>query len=168
MSDNHDLTMGVLYPSKYLKADDLRGKPVTVTIAGVALDDVVMAGGSHEQKVVISLAKTLKLWIAGKTNGHSLAVLLGSDGHQWIGKRVVLIADVDRLGRDVVPCIRVQSSPDAPVARASAYEQAWRGTRERGALVARLKVALALLDMNRAALPPIDTATTTTREPGED
>ena len=45
MSDNHDLTMGVLYPSKYLKADDLRGKPVTVTIAGVALDDVVMEIG---------------------------------------------------------------------------------------------------------------------------
>ena len=142
-----ELTLGVMYPSKYLKASDLLGRQFELKIRSVGLEDVVMTNGRKERKLVLSFEKTTKLLIAGKTNGYALGVLIGSRAKDWEGKRVVLCADVDVLGRDGdVPCVRIVSSPDAPPARAEAYARAWRGERKRGKLVARLKAALNRLE----------------------
>ena len=151
-----DLTLGVMYPSKYLKCEDLRGKNVTVTIADVSIDDVMMTGGSHEKKVVLKLARTPKLLIAGRTNGYALGVLISPHAREWVDKRIVLCPDVDTFGREDVPCIRVYGSPDATPERSAAYSRAWRGERKRGKLIARLKQALARLTSGDVVAPPVE------------
>ena len=119
-----DLTIGVMYPSAFLKCEDLRGAQCTVTITEVVMTDVPMAGGKSERCVVASMKGTKKQWIVGKTNGYALAVLLGPDGHVWVGRRVTLCPDTDRLGGTRVPCVRVAGSPDASEPRSAAYAEA--------------------------------------------
>jgi hypothetical protein len=79
-----------MFPSRFLKCDDLQGRKVTVTIADVNLEEVMMVGGSHEKKVVLQLAKTPKLLIAGRTNGFSIALLLSQ--HIRVKKELVKLA----------------------------------------------------------------------------
>lgn len=149
-----NLDVSVLYPSEYVKADDLKNKPVLVTITKIVRDKVPMSGGVTEACTVVHFKGTDKKLIAGKTNGYALAVLFGSDLSCAVGKRVTLTPDTDTFGKDRVPCIRILGSPDAPEDRAAAYARAWRGKRERGALVSRLKRVLATL--SHVTPPPVD------------
>ncbi|MCK9358141.1 MAG: hypothetical protein M0R22_13520 [Dehalococcoidia bacterium] len=158
-----NLDVSVLYPSEYVKAADLGDKPTTVKIIKIERDKVPMSGGVTEMCTIVHFEKTRKKLIAGKTNGYALAVLFGSDLACAIGKRVTLTADVDTFGRERVPCIRVLGSPDAPPERLDAYQRAWRGKREKGALVGRLKQALARLAP--VTPPPIDEEREVEREP---
>ena len=144
MSTKADLTIGVMYPSKYLACEDLKGKTVTVAISSTSIDAVVMTGGAREMRPVLTLQNPKsgeliqKQLIAGKTNAFAIALLLGSRAADWSGKRIALCPDVDLFGKESVPCIRVAGSPDATPERAEAYAKAWKGERKRGALVARL------------------------------
>lgn len=156
MNARGDLTIGVLYPSEFLKAEDLKDRPVTVTIAGVSHEGVPMSGGKTERKVVLRFEKTNKKMIAGKTNGYALALLLcpSMNLRECVGKRVTLCPDIDRFGGQRVPAIRIAGSPDAHPDRADAYARAWKGKREGGALVGRIKRALGLFAVTAA--PPIE------------
>ena len=93
-----------LYPSKFLRASDLNGAPLTVTIGGVARENV---GG--EPKVIITFASGEKSLIANKTNGKALAKLFGKDTADWIGKKIVLFpCEVDFKG-DSVEAVRIRA-----------------------------------------------------------
>lgn len=152
-----DLTLRLMYPSDYLRAEDLLGKPVAVTIATVNIAALPLEGGQSADRVVIGLRKTSKKFVCGKTNGYSLGVLISSRAAEWIGKRIILCPDVDTFGREDVPCIRIASSPDAAPDRAAAYARAWKGERRRGKLVGRLKRALlGLSDKTAAPVEPED------------
>ena len=86
-----------LYPSKFLRASDLNGAPLTVTVGGVAREKV---GG--ELKVIITFSSGEKPLIANKTNGKALAKLFGKDTAYWIGKKIVLFpCEVDFKGEGV-------------------------------------------------------------------
>jgi hypothetical protein len=145
MTSVNDLTLSVMFPSRFLKCDDLQGRKVTVTIADVNLEEVMMVGGSHEKKVVLQLAKTPKLLIAGRTNGFSIALLLSQHIREWVGKRITLCPDVDLFGKSEVPCIRVAGSPDSAPENTAAYARAWKGDRKRGKLLSRVKKELVKL-----------------------
>ena len=113
--DKGDLSLSVLFPSEFLKAEDLKGRSVTVTVAGASLDDVPMTGGRKERKLVFRLARTPKKLIVGKTNGYALALLLCDAGsgnlRQVVGRQITLCADVDRLKGQDVAAIRIAGSP---------------------------------------------------------
>ncbi len=53
------------FPSKYLKASDLDGKNVTVTIKSAELEEI---GFDKEQKLVLSFVGTDKSMVLNKTN----------------------------------------------------------------------------------------------------
>lgn len=106
----------VLYPSKYLRKEDLHRKDVTLTIERVALRDVRMTSGGTERKVVIHFgemanrpADERKVWICPKTAALEIAALHGPDPRQWPGKRITLYHDETvRFGPNKVGGIRVR------------------------------------------------------------
>lgn len=117
--------IGVLYPSQYLKKEDLRGKDVRLTISRVTFRSVRMSNNTRERKVVIHFAEMQrrpederKVWIVGKTCAQLIAELHGPNPHAWVGKQIVLYADTGVMfGRQRVGGIRVRVSvPTEPSA----------------------------------------------------
>src|SRR5512133_734111 len=101
------MKIDLLYPGKYLKAEDLAGKVVTITVSEVKREAVKMRDGTSEKKVAISFASTERKLMACVTNGLCLAILLGRDADAWVGKRVQLRPAMVRAFGKRQPCIRI-------------------------------------------------------------
>lgn len=97
------------FPSKYLKAADLREKEVTVRISHIEmaqLDD-----GEHKPCVYFQ-GKERGL-VLNKTNANNIALSYGDDTDGWVGKDVVLFPTyVDFQGRSV-QAIRCRPAPNS-------------------------------------------------------
>jgi hypothetical protein len=97
-----------LYPSKFLRAADLNGKPLRVTIVGLKREDI---GG--EQKVVLSFTNEKSL-ILNKTNARQIAKTLGDETRGWASKDIILVpTQVDFRG-EMVDAIRVRAATPRP------------------------------------------------------
>lgn len=57
-----------VFPSPFLKAADLNGEPVTLTIASVTYETFKNRKGNDEQKPVVAFRKTKKRLIVNITN----------------------------------------------------------------------------------------------------
>lgn len=102
------------FPSNYLKAADLQGRPVTVAMANVSYEKM-----GDDTKLVLYFAGKDKGLVLNKTNANNIAAIYGTDTDGWVGKSVVLVeALVDFQGRSV-PAIRVRG-PAVPTNRQSA------------------------------------------------
>ena len=75
------------FPSKYLKAEDLKGEHVTFTIEEFNTEEV---GSEEGSKPVISFVNTLKKMVLNKTNAETIAKLYGGETDQWPGKKLIL------------------------------------------------------------------------------
>lgn len=96
-----------LYPGRFLKASDFKGKNVTLKIKEVNLEE--LEGDKGKQiKGVISFEKTDKQLALNKTNGICIKSMFGKKVQEWVGKRITLFASVWN-GDD---CIRIFGSPD--------------------------------------------------------
>jgi hypothetical protein len=98
-----------LYPGRFIKTGDLKGKNVTLTIASVDLDELEGETGK-KIKGVIGFERTEKQLALNKTNGICLKEMFGKKVQEWVGKRVTLMPSMWN-GED---CIRVYGSPDLP------------------------------------------------------
>ncbi|MGV3518837.1 MAG: hypothetical protein ACO1TH_17255 [Luteitalea sp.] len=94
-----NMRIGSAFPSKYLKAADLQGRRVAVTIDRVELEDV--DDGDH--KPVLYFRGAERGLVLNRTNAAALTDHLGTDEtDQWRGRRVVLFPTrVDFQGRRV-------------------------------------------------------------------
>ena len=105
------------FPSEYLKADDLRGQTVEVTIANAAIGKI----GDDSRLIITFQGKDKKL-VANKTNANKIGDVYGDDTDFWIGKPVELYpSETDYQGK-TVPCIRVRIPQSAQTAAAIASE----------------------------------------------
>jgi len=100
-----------LFPGRFIKAADLKGKKVTLTLADVELEDLEGDDGK-KTKCIISFDRTPKKLVACKTNGLCLKEMFGKEIANWIGKRITLFED----SWNGEPCLRVWGSPDIPEA----------------------------------------------------
>lgn len=96
-----------LYPGRFIKAGDFKGKNVTLKILAVRVEELVGDKGP-QMKGVISFEKTEKQWALNKTNGLCLKAMFGRMVQDWVGRRVTLFASM----WDGEQCIRVFGSPD--------------------------------------------------------
>lgn len=110
------MRISTAFPSDYLRAADLQGKPVKVTMSHVEMKDI---GGDH--KPALFFKGTDKSMILNKTNSNNIAAAYGDDTDDWTGKEIVLFeAMVDFQGKTVA-AIRVRTpqakdrAPPAPV-----------------------------------------------------
>lgn len=103
----------LLYPSKYVKAADLRGKDVVVTIDDIEpRHELVSKGNRKEHKPVVYLRGKEKMWVLNKTNAKTIAGMYGNEVKKWIGKSVTLFPTTVQAGGQTHDCIRVR--PEKP------------------------------------------------------
>jgi len=102
----------LLYPSKYLKAVDLQGKDVTVTIEDIEPRHELAgrSGGKFvkESKPVVKMAGKDKLFVMNKTNARTVADMYGKKPIEWIGKKITLYPTTTQAGGETHECIRVR------------------------------------------------------------
>lgn len=104
------MNIGQAFPSNYLKADDLNGKAVTLTIEEVGIEGI---GKDKDQKLVIAFVGKQKKFVCNKTNAKTISKLHGEETDEWVGKRITIRpAEVEFQG-EMVLSIRV--SLQAPV-----------------------------------------------------
>lgn len=93
-----------LYPSRYLKESDLRGRDVTVTIKRV---DIVKIG--DDTKPVAFFEGKDKGLVLNKTMFNAIAKATGElDSDNWGGHRITLYPTETEFKGDTVACIRVR------------------------------------------------------------
>lgn len=102
------------FPSAYLKAADLGGRPCVVTIAGVEFEPV---GKEKELKAVIHFVGKKKGMVCNVTNARKITELTGSPmTEEWIGHAIVIYPTETTFGGDVVDCVRVKAVAKAKAA----------------------------------------------------
>ncbi len=91
------------FPSDYLKASDLSGSEVTVT-----MDEVRMAELGSEQKPILYFKGKEKGLVLNKTNANTISGMFGPNTEAWKGNRIIIFpTQTDFQGRQVA-CIRVK------------------------------------------------------------
>lgn len=107
------LSYDQLFPSRFIKAGEFAGKPVTLTITGVELEDLEKEDNTTKTSPIVTFAETKRQWVLIKTNAQCLVAMWGPDTDGWIGHKVTLYPERDASGlSDSGLCIRVQGSPE--------------------------------------------------------
>lgn len=96
-----------LYPGRFIKAVELLGKKVTLTIADVELEDLEGDDGK-KTKALMRFKETPKMLVLCKTNGLAVKEMFGKEIAAWIGKRITIFEDV----WNGEPATRIWGSPD--------------------------------------------------------
>ena len=114
------MKIGQAFPSDYLKAADLNGKAVRVTIESVSTEKL----GDDTKPILHFLGKDKGL-VLNKTNANRIVEATGSDEtDHWEGWGITLYAcKVDFQGKRV-DAIRVDDRPGTSVAPANGRRQA--------------------------------------------
>lgn len=107
------------FPSNYLKASDLKGSNVAVTIDHVAFEPV---GRTKEMKAVVYFKGKEKGLILNKTNATKITQISGSSlTEDWDGVRMTLYPTETEFAGEMTECIRIKPAQQngarpAPVA----------------------------------------------------
>jgi hypothetical protein len=96
-----------LYPGRFIKPSDLKGKKVSLIISRVRVEELVGEKGP-QMKGIINFEGKEKALPLNKTNGLCLKAMFGSKVQQWVGHKVTLFESV----WDGDACIRVWGSPE--------------------------------------------------------
>jgi hypothetical protein len=104
-----------LFPSKYLKAADLGGKPLVVTIKSTTVEALNNPnGGGQRDKLLLSFVNQPKKLVCNVTNYNSISDVHGDETDNWPGKRIELYPTKASMGGKSFDAIRVR----APVSEA--------------------------------------------------
>ena len=101
-----------LFPGRFLKAGEFKGKAVTLTISGVTIEELPQEKGADMERGIVHFAETKKALVLNKTNGEAIKAMFSRDVGQWIGRKVTFAPDTVPFGRDKVLAIRVKGSPE--------------------------------------------------------
>lgn len=119
------MKLNILFPSKYVKAADLNGKPVTLTISHLVVEKMGH-GAEEEKKPVLYFAKATKGLVLNRTNGMIIGALYGDETDDWKGKRITIYPTKVRAFGSMQDAIRVREEIPAhpkPVAQALHVEE---------------------------------------------
>ena len=97
-----------LYPGRFVKAGDFGGRPITVAIARVDMEELESLDKGKQFKALVTFVGTKKQLVLNKTNGLCVRAMFGRKVGAWEGKRVTLYPATE--GGEL--CIRGQGSPD--------------------------------------------------------
>ncbi len=97
-----------LYPGRFIKAGELLGKKVTLTIRDVDLEELQGEDGKPKVKAILHFVETEKSHVMCKTNGVCLKEMFGHELEKWVGKQVTIFPDT----WNGEPAVRIWGSPD--------------------------------------------------------
>lgn len=97
------------FPSKYLKADDLKGRRIPVTIERVSFEHM-----DDEQKAIVHFRGVAKPLVLNRTNAGSIALIVGTDEmDEWPGRAVQLYGTPTMFQGKMTLAIRIEAPPQA-------------------------------------------------------
>lgn len=95
------------FPSNYIKASDLEGRAVNVTIREVKTEQV---GQNKDTKPVLYFDGKTKGLVLNKTNARKIASIVGSaDTEDWTGLQIAIFPTETEFAGETVDCIRVKA-----------------------------------------------------------
>lgn len=110
------MDINAAFPSDHLKASDLQGREVNVTISHVEMKDI----GGDPKPVVYFIGKEKGL-VLNKTNASAISQMHGHETDMWVDRPITLFPSQTDFQGKIVPCIRVKiGAPvyhQAPVSR---------------------------------------------------
>lgn len=115
-----------VFPSKYVKAEDLQGKTVTLTIKGVVMEEMTTHDNKTVKKPVVWFEKATKGFVINLTNALIIKALYGDETDDWTGKRISIYPTRVKAFGKMQDCIRVREEIPAqakPVAQAAQVEE---------------------------------------------
>jgi arabinogalactan endo-1,4-beta-galactosidase len=95
------MKMNEIYPSKYLKADDLQGREVRVTMQAVELEKI-----GDDNKPVLYFKGKDKGVVLNKTNAGTISMAYGDDTDDWFDQPLILFSVMVDFQGKVAPAIR--------------------------------------------------------------
>lgn len=99
-----------VFPSKYLKASDLQGREIPVTVSHVELIKM----NDDQKKPVMFFEGKEKGLVVNQTLWEMIEMLTGyGDTDDWLGQRFVLFPTTTKFRGQEVACIRVKASRGA-------------------------------------------------------
>lgn len=108
------MKVSIMFPSKFVCAADLNGKPINKTIKGVKGEDLRMEDGSKERKYLLYFSDAKKPLVLNKTNAHLIAGMYGGESDAWAGKPITLYPTTCSCFGETVDCIRIKDKPPTP------------------------------------------------------
>jgi hypothetical protein len=101
------------FPDKYLFAEDLNKKTVTLTIGAINKDTLVTSKGK-KSGIILTFVGKKKLLVLNKTNACLISEIfpVTASLREWVGKRITIYPTQCQLGGETVDCIRVWGSPE--------------------------------------------------------
>lgn len=110
------MKMNDVFPSKFVKADDLKGKQVLCVISHVTVEKI-----GDDTKPVIYFQGKEKGLVCNKTNFGRIAYVYGDESDEWTGKEIVLYPEMTDFQGKPMWAIRVKPpEARAPVSSAPA------------------------------------------------
>lgn len=80
-----------VFASKYLSANDLKGRTYQLTIAGIQIEELDGQGGK-KTKPVLFFQGAQKGMVLNRTNAEAISVVLGDETNDWIGHKLELFS----------------------------------------------------------------------------
>lgn len=102
----------LMYPSRFLKADILKGHKVTLTVKNIVGEGLMSEDGKANLEWVVSFTERPLEFVMNKTNATCLYRMFGGDPHSWIGRKITLFPTTVQAFGARHECIRVWGSPE--------------------------------------------------------
>jgi hypothetical protein len=109
------MTRDEIFPSKYLKAADLKGKPRIVMIERAPYETLKGLDGKEDQKIVLYFKNVAKSLPLNVTNFDAVCDATGFlDTEDWPGEQIELYPAKTTMGGKTVDCIRIRGAAPPP------------------------------------------------------
>lgn len=91
----------------YLEGDEVKAKPITLTIINIKCEMMKSHRGKDEPKEVLYFRETKKGFVLNKTNAKRIAMMYGSMTGQWAGKQIILTTEAVQAFGELHNALRV-------------------------------------------------------------
>lgn len=118
-NQEQEVNVNSIFPSNYLKAADLNGKQIRVTIERIEMETLGQGNDAKDCPVIYFEGKDKGL-VANKTNMTAIAAVYGDETDDWIGAEVVLFEAMATYNGKTGPALRVKIPPRKPEPRVAA------------------------------------------------
>lgn len=110
------MKLGEIFPSRFVKGEDIAGKRLTLTIRGLTMEEM---GKDKEVNPVLWFEGAQKGLVLNKTNATTIGSLYGDEIDDWRGKRIILYTEQTRIGGENKTVIKVAKQvPEPPMPKA--------------------------------------------------
>jgi hypothetical protein len=98
------------FPSKFLKATDLGGKSLVLTIKSVSREPLKTHDGKEQEKTVLHFVGFHKVLPLNMTNWDAVAAATGEDDDaNWPSHKIEVFPTTVIVGTESKPCVRIRA-----------------------------------------------------------